>query len=48
MGNVSINDYAPFQINYKYDNPEKAFRADTMKCNEAYPVITQYIVIGVS
>lgn len=39
MGNVTLNEYVPFQINYKYDNPEKAFRAETKMCNESYPVL---------
>lgn len=38
MGNISENDYTPFQINYKLESPERAFHAETKKCNESYPV----------
>lgn len=37
MGDASSN-YVPFPINYKYDQPDRAFRAETKKCSEAYPV----------
>lgn len=42
MGNVSENDYTPFQINYKLDNPERAFHAETKMCNESYPVLFEF------
>lgn len=38
MGDAETNSYIPFPIRYKYDNPERAFRADTLSCGEAYPV----------
>lgn len=38
MGNASINDYVPFPINYKYDDPKREFRTETKKCNESYSV----------
>lgn len=38
MGDPVENSYVPFPINYKYTNSTKAFRAETKKCNEAYPV----------
>lgn len=41
MGNSTINDYVPFDINYKYDNVDRAFRAETKKCNESYSVNKQ-------
>lgn len=42
MGNVSINNIAPFQITYKFDNESRNFQADTKKCNESYPVIENH------
>lgn len=35
---ITGNPFTPFTINYKYDEPERAFRAETKKCNESYPV----------
>ncbi|XP_031627932.1 NPC intracellular cholesterol transporter 1 homolog 1b [Contarinia nasturtii] len=36
MGDAENNPFVPFQLNYKFDNAERAFRTDTKKCNEAY------------
>lgn len=38
MGNAEENIYVPFLIDYTYDNPERAFTAETKRCNESYEV----------
>lgn len=38
MGDPIENIYVPFLINYTYNNPEKAFTAETKKCNESFEV----------
>lgn len=42
MGNTVDNPYVPFQITYTYNNPERAFVAETKECNESYPVSSTY------
>lgn len=37
MGDAN-SAFVPFGINYTYGRPERAFRAETKLCSEAYPV----------
>lgn len=48
MGDAENNYYVPFQIKYKYDDPERAFRAETKQCNEFYPVVTNHLEISLN
>lgn len=43
MGNSTINEMVPFDINYKYNNSERAYWAETMKCNESYTEVISEI-----
>lgn len=37
MGDPISNIFVPFAINYIYNDTERAFRAETLPCNESYP-----------
>lgn len=43
MGNTTINDYVPFNINYKFNNDKNAFHSETKNCSEAYPVNIDFL-----
>lgn len=38
MGDAEYNTFVPFPIRYKYDEPDRAFHAETLPCGEAFPV----------
>lgn len=42
MGDAE-NEYVPFPINYKYDDPQRAFAEETKPCSEAYPVSVCFV-----
>lgn len=47
MGDAENNMLVPFSLNYIYDNPTRAFRADTKKCNESYEVRILYEILEI-
>lgn len=38
MGNPNESPFTPFEMNYRYDDPDRAYHFETKKCNESYPV----------